>query len=226
MSDIGSAATSGSSLGGLRERYVEALLAPDVRRARAMIADAVEAGAEVRAVYLEVLTPALHEVGRLWAEARIGVGEEHLATAVTQSVMARLGPLLRDRSRPARGQAIVVACPGQEMHGLGAQMVTDFLEGDGWDVLPLGPYAPPDVIVAAARERAPVAVALSAAMPDYLGQMRETCAGLHKLERPPFVLVGGQALARVSDPVAELGADASASDPVEAVRLVAERLAP
>lgn len=93
-----------ASTDALRSAYLDAILAPDVRRARTLISDAIDAGADVRAIYLEVLQPALHEVGRLRAAARIGVAEEHLATAVTQSVLARLAPLLREREGVGRGR--------------------------------------------------------------------------------------------------------------------------
>jgi methanogenic corrinoid protein MtbC1 len=55
------------SLAAVRDRYLHALIDADVASARAAIDDAVEAGADVRRIYLDVLQPTLHEVGRLWS---------------------------------------------------------------------------------------------------------------------------------------------------------------
>ena len=107
------------------------------------------------------------EIGRLWETAQIGVAQEHLATQITQTVLARLAPSLeeapprraggrraRDRRRHARASCTAI----------GARMVADFLEAAGWDVLLLGPDTPQEEIVALAAQRAPDVVALSTSL--------------------------------------------------------------
>lgn len=49
----------------LRAAYLDALLAPEARLARRLVLDAAGAGAPVARLYLDVLRPALHEIGRL-----------------------------------------------------------------------------------------------------------------------------------------------------------------
>ena len=73
-----------------RGEFLEAVLAGSRRTAFGVVDRALEAGLELRGLYLDVFQPALRDVGRLWQENRITVADEHLATAITQAAMGRL----------------------------------------------------------------------------------------------------------------------------------------
>ena len=201
----------------LRERYLSALLAGDTRAARGVIDAAVEAGASVRDIYLDMLQPALYEVGVRWSRAEIGVAQEHLATAATQSLMAELAARLSGGA-PARGREVVVACAEDELHSVGLRMVADFLEADGWTVTWTGAMTPAAGLLEVARRAD--AVAISAALPERISLVTRTVAALRELPRPPYVLVGGQAFAGSSERALGTGADAYAADAQEAVRVL------
>src|SRR3954469_6228445 len=102
----------------VRAAYLQALLASDVPGAQRAIADALAAGADPQRLYLDVLQPALYEIGRRWSHAEISVAQEHLATAATQSAMARLSAALGEARRPARGSVAIVACVSDELHSV------------------------------------------------------------------------------------------------------------
>jgi MerR family transcriptional regulator, light-induced transcriptional regulator len=214
-----------TDLPALREAYLGAALDGDPGTARRVLDEAMDAGLAARDVYLGILQPALYEVGVRWERAEISVAQEHLATATTQSLMARLSERLADGAHATRRGRAVVACPADELHQVGSRMVADFLEADGWDVAYLGPVTPPaEVARIAARDgRAADVVALSAALPERLPDVAEACAALRALDRVPFVLVGGQAFAGDRGRARRVGADAFAGDAAEAVRILAER---
>lgn len=209
-------------LSGLRDAYLEAVLAPDARRARTLIEEACDAGVAVERLYLEVLHPALVEVGRLWEAARIAVAHEHLATQITQAVLARLAGRLTPGTSGAGRRAIVSCSPG-ELHVLGGQMVADFLEADGWDVLPLGADTPSEELARLAERERVQLVALSTALPAHLLAAGAACAALRRLPEPPFIVAGGQAFGGDGVRARAVGADAYAGDPATLLRLVAER---
>ena len=141
-------------------------------------------------VYLEILQPALYEIGRGWAVGDHDVAHEHSATAVTQSLLGTLGP--RMRAAPTGGRLAIVTGSPEELHALGVQMVADFLEGDGWEVLNLGASTPaPDLARLADAERADV-VALSTSTPAGLPGAAAAVAELRALEPRPLVVLGGQ----------------------------------
>ena len=105
------------------------------------------------------------------------------------------GRLTLDRPSGHGRRAIISSSPG-ELHVLGGQMVADFLEADGWDVLVLGADTPADALARmAAAEQDVVLVALSTALPAHLLAAGAACAALRRLADPPFIVVGGQAFA-------------------------------
>ena len=91
-------------------------------------------------LYTEVLQGAMYRIGRLWEENQITVAREHMATAITQFVIAHLYPLIRLAPKP-RGRIVLTGAEG-EQHQVGANVVADVLEASGWDVRFLGTNTP------------------------------------------------------------------------------------
>ncbi len=208
-----------------RRAYLEALMARDVGAARAVVDGALTVGVPVAEIYLGVLQPALYEIGRSWARGEFSVADEHSATAVTQSVLGMLGP--RMRTAPKDGRLAVVTGSPEERHALGVQMVADFLEGDGWEVLNLGASTPaPDLAQLAEAER-PDVVALSTATPGGLPGAAEAVGALRAVSPHPLVVLGGQLwMGRARADALGLGADLVVDGPRELVALLRERFPP
>ena len=208
-----------------RDAFLDALLRRDSARARRVIEEALEAGAPVPDVYLGVLEPALREVGHRWAMGTLNVAEEHYATAVAQSILDALSRQMRRAPRDGR-LAVVTGSP-EEQHVLGARMVADFLEADGWEALLLGAGAPAHDVVALVESEQPDLVALSTATAGVLDGVAELLAGLAGLRPKPYVVAGGQFWTAVTREAAvELGADLVVHDPRELVALLRERIPP
>jgi methanogenic corrinoid protein MtbC1 len=211
--------------GPYRQAYLEALLARDVGAARRAVDAALEGGLPVPDIYLGVLQAALYDIGRCWAVGDFSIAEEHAATAVTQSLLGMLGP--RMRTAPKDGRLAVVTGSPEERHALGVQMVADFLESDGWEVLNLGASTPArDLARMADRER-PDVVALSTATPAGLPGAAEAVSALRELEAPPLVALGGQLWrGQAREDAERLGADLVLEDPRELIALLRERFPP
>jgi len=208
-----------------RRAFLDALLARDSARARRAVAAAVDEGAPIPAVYLEILRPALAEIGHRWAIGELNVAEEHYATAIAQSLLDGLSAHLE---RPATdGRLAVVSGTPEEQHALGARMVADFLEADGWEVLLLGPGAPAHDLAELVDLERPDVVALSTATAGALPGVVEVLGALGELRPRPFIVVGGQFwTAETSAAATELGADAVIHDPRELVAILRERVPP
>jgi methanogenic corrinoid protein MtbC1 len=208
-----------------REEFLDALLARDSARARGAIEAGLAAGVPVPDLYLEVLAPALQEVGHRWAMGELNVAEEHYATAIAQSLLYTLAVHL---GRPPRdGRLAVVTGTPEEQHVLGARVVEDFLVADGWEVLQLGPGAPARDVAALCAHEQPDLVALSTATAGVLDGVAEVLIELRALDPRPLLVVGGQFwTARAREAAPELGADLVIQDPRELVALVRERIPP
>ena len=213
-----------AELDGLRDEYVSAILAPDARRAQQLMNDAVNSGIPITRLYLEVLDPALHEVGTRWEAARITVAHEHLATQITQAVLARLAAKLVPGDG-GRGRKVVVTCSPGERHVLGGQMVADFLEADGWDVLQLGGDTPVESLAALVESQHVEFVALSTALPAHLLAAGAACAALRRLDPAPFIVAGGQGFEGDEQRALVIGADAYARDPEALLHILHARAA-
>jgi methanogenic corrinoid protein MtbC1 len=208
-----------------RAAFLDALLARDSARARRVVDEALAAGSPVPDLYLDVLQPALQEVGHRWAMGQLNIAEEHYATAIAHSILDGLSRQLHRAPRDGR-LAVVSGTPG-EQHVLGARMVADFLEADGWEVLLLGAGAPKDDLIALVGDEQPDLVALSTATAGVLDGVAEILGALNKLEPRPCIAAGGQFWTAATGPTAlELGADLVIKDPRELVAELHERIPP
>jgi methanogenic corrinoid protein MtbC1 len=205
------------------DEYLEAVLEPDPALARAIVRRAADAGIPLEALYAEVLTPAMVDVGRRWELGELSVAHEHLAAEVTTSLVAELAE--RRRRTPDSGRLAIVACSPGERHCIGGQMLSGLLEAEGWEVLYLGATLPIDDLVALADSEVPDVVALSTTMSENLADVRETASALQSLAEPPLVVVGGQAY-RDGAPAERVGADLWAPTALDAPALLRERVPP
>ncbi len=208
-----------------KDLYLQALLAGDRQAALGVALRAVEEGMDVRDVYVENLQESLYEVGRRWESNQISVAAEHLATAITQLVIARLYEFL-PRPVATRGRVVLTGVEG-ELHQVGGHMVADGLESDGWDVRFLGTDVPaPDVLTAISEYR-PEVLGISCTMLQNLPKVAFLIGAVRASfgTSAPRVVVGGRAFREAPAKAAEVGADDWAPDMRAAIG-VARTLAP
>jgi len=208
-----------------RDAFLAALLARDSARARTAVESALQAGVPIPDIYLEMLEPALREVGHRWAMGALNVAEEHYATAVAQSILdglsRRMTRVLKD------GRLAVVTGTPEELHAVGLRMVADFLEADGWEVILLGPGPPAHDIVSLVESEQPDLVALSTATAGVIDGVVEVLRSLNALDPRPCIVAGGQFwTAETSAAALEFGADLVIHDARELVAALRERIPP
>ncbi len=210
-------------LADLARAYLEALLRADRHAAGRLILDAVEQGTPIKAIYLDVFQPVQREIGRLWQTNQISVAQEHYCTAATQLVMSMLYPRIFDS--PRKGRRLVAACVGGELHEIGARMVADFFEMDGWDTYFMGANTPTESVLRAVEERQADVLAISATMTFHVSQVADLIAAFRRagLDRRARVLVGGYPFNIAPDLWQRVGADGYAPDAQQAVE-TAERM--
>lgn len=201
--------------------YLAAVRAADRHEAFAVLDRARAAGIGVSAIYLEVLQPALREIGRLWQENEISVADEHLATAISQSAMARLYDGVAAATGDS-GRSLIGACADVERHEIGLRMICDLLELQGWTTAYLGGSVPIESLVSMVRAKRPDVVALSVALAPHLPRLRAMIDALRQElgDQCPLILVGGRPLMDRPELAVTLGADMTANGPDEAIALL------
>lgn len=156
-----------------------------------LILEFVDRGISLDDLYVEILSESMRRVGELWHTAKITVDAEHYCTSVTQMAMAQLYSNLFDRDQ--KNKTVLCACPGMELHEMGARIVADLFANDGWDSIFLGAAVPVDYIMASVRENRPDLLTLSVSMPQHLMDCQEVIQRV-KNEFPDIkIAVGGKA---------------------------------
>jgi MerR family transcriptional regulator, light-induced transcriptional regulator len=143
-------------------------------------------------VYLQVLSPAMAQVGDLWCDGKVNVAQEHLATQITLKQMERLR--LRHPVWRSSRHLMLLACVEGEQHYLGALMVADLFRTEGWRVDFLGPDVPTRSLVEMVETRRPQLLALSVALKEGVPYARGVINEVGKLAVRPPILLGGQAV--------------------------------
>jgi len=208
------------------DAYLAAVLAADRREAIAVLRRAETEGLGLAAIYLEVLQPALREIGRLWQENEISVADEHLATAISQSAMARLYDG-NAAVTSAGGRSLIAACADVERHEVGLRMICDLLELEGWATAYLGGSVPIDSLISIIQKKRPDVLLLSVALSLHLPRLRAMIRALRDAlgQECPLILVGGRPFIDRPDLAVRVGADFSANGPAEAIALLAQQFA-
>lgn len=90
-------------------------------------------------VLIELIQPAMIEIGERWHRGEINVAVEHFAT---QFVRRKLSGLMNVFEGSSHRATIIVGCAPGELHDLGMLMAALFLVRRGWHVVYLGPQVP------------------------------------------------------------------------------------
>lgn len=199
------------------------MTAGDEAGAWRVIDEALASGMDVTGVYLDLLVPVLRGVGEAWAAGTVSVVGEHLASAVAQRIIGRLGPRF---ARPGRKRGtVVLGGPAGERHSLPGAIIADLLRGQGFDVIDLGANTPPDSFAEAAQQ-APrlVAVVIGVTAPGLDDDVRAAAAALAAGPASAPVLVGGAAITD-AEHARRLGADAWTGPDGRAVLATVNRVA-
>lgn len=178
--------------------YLDALRANDAAGAYRVASRALAEGMSPATLYQSVITPAMHELGRLWEKGAITIADERLATVLTHQVLGALRPpafadqdFEADSTKP---RAMLAAVQG-EQHALGLRMAADLLEDLGFQTLYLGADVPTEALLLAVEELSPDLLGLSATMPESTPRLEDTVSRMSGAHPRLSVMVGGQASA-------------------------------
>ena len=173
------------------DAFCAALLNANAAQAEDVVRDHVSVAAEIPVWWEEVITPALHRVGRLWALGEINEAHEHMATAIAFRIMARTYPQLPRPRRHAETVAVLVS-PG-EIHDIGATMVRDAVELSGYRVLFTGSDTPADTVTSLIKTNRVHSVLVSTTLATNLTGTSSLIDRIRNETDGVRIIVGGQA---------------------------------
>lgn len=154
-----------------KNSFLAAILEGDHRKCLDIAKEAVTAGKDIEQFYLHIIQPVMYEIGMLWERGTISVAQEHLASAIVGRVMASTS-MLEVTPNKVMNKAVITSAPN-EFHEIGAWMISDILEHEGWVVRYLGANTPANDLLELLRSFQPRVLAMSVTMPFNILKAKE-----------------------------------------------------
>lgn len=199
---------------------MDSLFEKNNKKAMYLIKDFLRKGIAVDDIYVGILAESMRRIGELWHTAQITVDMEHYCTTTTQLAMTQLYPEVF--AAEPQNKTLLCACPGTELHEMGARIVADVFENNGWDSIYLGAAVPVDYMLKAIRENEPDLVALSVTMPQHLIDCAELVKAIKKEFPEQKIAVGGRAFASTNEIWKQWPADFYAENALELLAKASE----
>ena len=202
-------------LSAWREAYCHSILEGQEDRAMTLVNAMLSRRLSLETIYIGVFQWSLNHIGVLYQNGETDEAREHIASSITERMMAKVAQFYSPVSRAAR--RALIGCVAGNWHTLGLRMLSDGLRGLGWDALFLGANTPANSILNLIPTVKPDLVVLSCAMEDQWPETEELVKRLAALrESEPsyqfLVALGGHFVMTHPELLAPLPVDFSAND--------------
>ncbi len=203
-------------------RYIEALLRGDRKACRSVVEETLQSGVPANSVYLHLIWPVMAEIERLLRADKITIVEEHLATRINRTIVDQLQNKLP--RRPDKHKKAAVCCARDELQELGAQMIADLFESDGWQVRFLGGGLTNDDVFGFMNEYAPDVLLIYGTKPKQAPDVRRLIDRIRAVNAWPDmrIVVSGGLFNRAEGLWEEIGADGFAATASEVLQVAAD----
>jgi len=200
-------------------RYLEPLLRGDRKSCRAVIEETLQRGIPANSVYVDIIWPVMVEIEKLLRADRITSIQEHLATRVNRTIVDQLQNKLP--RRPRKNKKISVCCAPDELQELGAQIMTDLFESNGWEVRFLGGGLTNDDILSYTNEYNPDILLIYGTGPKQAPGVRRLIDTIKSVNAWPNmrIMVSGGLFNRAEGLWQEMEADLFAETALEALQV-------
>ncbi len=200
-------------------RYLRPLLRGDRPGCRKVVEETLQCGIPANSVYMHMIWPVMVEIEKLARADRITPIQEHLATRINRTIVDQLQNKLP--RRPEKEKKVAICCTEAELQELGAQMIADLFESDGWEVRFLGGGLTNDDVFSYANDYGPDLLVIYGTTPQQAPQVRQLIDRIKTVNAWPDmkIMVSGGLFNRAEGLWEEIGADAFGSNPLEALQV-------
>ena len=171
-----------------RQNMRKFLLAGDLKNTMSIYSDFTKQSS-VTNFYDNILRPAMYQIGELWDQGKLDVGDEHIAS----NTVLRLLEIIKKEMRPriTKEKTILICTPYSENHVIPCLMLETFLSIRGYEIINLAPSVPVKSILNQIESKKPDLVLVSITLIDHLQSAKRMIDKIKKTKTP--ILVGGQA---------------------------------
>lgn len=178
---------------GLSEELLPVLMNGDRSTGLEIVNRLLEEGTDVITIYEGVIKPAMYKVGELWEEGKISVATEHLASAIVETLLGHLHYRII-KNAGTNKMVVVITSVEDEVHQIGAKMVSDMFELHGWTSHFLGANTPMDELLDFISQINPTIIGLSMSINLHTRNLEKTISKIRERIPEMPILVGGQGL--------------------------------
>lgn len=191
-----------TSYGDHVERLVAAFARFDQHQAESLLSRPLSMMPPLEACR-QILVPLMRELGDRWHRGEISVAVEHFGTSLVRAKLVMLLETLRHRNS---NKTVLCACPPGDLHEGGLLLFAIEAVEQGWQPVYLGPDLPIAALAAAARQAAPLLVALSIVLRREPSELQRLLSSLHEAlgDRCP-ILLGGSGIAGQEELIVRCG---------------------
>jgi methanogenic corrinoid protein MtbC1 len=125
------------------------------------IIDYLEKGARIEYIYEDFIIPALAEYECDSDVEKICIWKEHARTSIIRTILESTYPYLIKQKHSQINQSVLVACPQQEYHEIGAIIAANYFILEGFNAKYIGANTPSEQIISAIKILKPNYIALS-----------------------------------------------------------------
>jgi MerR family transcriptional regulator, light-induced transcriptional regulator len=167
---------------------------------------------DIVGLYEQVLAPSLYNMTCKKGEEKSCIWREHERTSIVRTIIECCYPhIIKEIEEQAimiKPETVLVLCPAEEYHELGARMVADFFTLCGYKAIFIGSNTPRQDLLSSLDYLKPTYIAIS--VTDYynLVTAAKTIKELRESSYKDYeIIVGGQAFEKNPEACKKIGAD-------------------
>lgn len=171
--------------------YFNSLLEGDKNKCRQIVDTLLKEKTDIIEIYTDLFQKSLYQVGKMWDQNRISVGDEHLGTEITEDLLyycsSKIIPVKQVNKKA------LVSCVNKEFHKLGARMAADVFVMNGWETYFLGASTPTKEIIKYIQLKKPDIVGLSFSFYINLMKLIDMVSEIKNHFPSQKIIIGGRA---------------------------------
>ncbi len=200
------------------EEFIKAAINMDIKAAKEFTKKAITEGVDPYNFIETAIAKALKIIGDKFENEEFFLPELFMAAEIVKKAMKILEPHIKGSENKKKLGKIVIGTAKSDMHDIGKNIVSFFLEAEGFEVIDLGVDVPPEQFVETVRKEKPDILAISALITLTMPEVSNTLMALENanLRDGVKIIVGGAPITQ--EFIEDIGADALAVNAIDGVK--------
>ncbi|MFO7797641.1 MAG: cobalamin B12-binding domain-containing protein [Promethearchaeati archaeon] len=199
------------------KKFKEAIIDMDLETAKNACENALNQGIKPFDIIKDGIGSAVKKVGDLFEAKEYFLTELIMSGEIITQIMQILKPYIKSDGK-AKAKVILGTAKG-DMHDIGKNIVRNFMQAEGFEVIDLGVDVSTDRFIEAMRVEKPQILAISVLISASMPEVEKVMKALNKegLREKVKVVIGGAPITQQF--VCDIGADGYANDAIDGINI-------